>query len=452
MNQDKLGSLLEVGGVLSDGNEEADKNLFEMANLKEYRHSAILGYLLGRKEQGKKVHLASFCNRLFGGRLPCGKFDDAVEVLCEEWVDCPNGKRPIDILIKTNDFSLIIENKCRGAHDQDAQICDYWDGVKKCGFPEENIYVLYLPPMNTFSAPSDASIGIELKQRFSAKGDLAGHLITCSYRDLILPWLKEDVLPNICYGSGVLADSLSCYIDLLEGMFAVRASSRDARIAICKKFGEWIGQSDSGSLWKSATDCLGEIDEVLSDKTQNVLAEKEANLLGTLQSKLWEVRSVLREHDPLLDPSNLTYEVYWLLRKNPTPFASQYIRFKLESGLFFQTGRKQSTWDSVEYDGHWLECCFHVDEFVKYCKGKSCGTILTFGIGNVNESDCKQLKEAYREYEYLTDSKWLTIFTVNVNFGVAKGLSGGVLLWSVAETVASECKRFSDAIKSFGMI
>ena len=41
MNQDKLGSLLEVGGVLSDGNEEADKNLFEMANLKEDRKSVV---------------------------------------------------------------------------------------------------------------------------------------------------------------------------------------------------------------------------------------------------------------------------------------------------------------------------------------------------------------------------------------------------------------------------
>ena len=452
MNQDKIGSLLELGGVLSDGNEEADKNLFEMANLKEYRHSAILGYLLGRKEQGKKVHLASFCNRLFGGRLPCGKFDDAVEVLCEEWVDCPNGKRPIDILIKTNDFALIIENKCRGAHDQDAQICDYWDGVKKCGFPEENIYVLYLPPMNTFSAPSDASIGIELKQRFSAKGDLAGHLITCSYRDLILPWLKEDVLPNICYGSGVLADSLRCYIDLLEGMFAVRASSRDARIAICKKFGEWIGQSDSGSLWKSATDCLSEIDEILGDRTKNAISEKDANLLGILQSKLWEVRSVLREHNPLLDPPNLSYEVYWLLRKNPTPFASQYIRFKLESGLFFQAGRKQSAWDSIEYNGHWLECCFHVDEFINYCKGKPCGTILTFGIGNVKEEDCKKLKDAYWAHEYLADSNWLTIFVENAHFEDAKKLSGGKMLWTIAETVANECKHFSGVIRSMVVI
>lgn len=451
MNKDKIKSLLEMGGALSDGDEQTDKNLFEMANLKEYRHSAILGYLLGRKEQGKRVHLASFCNRLFGGKMPCVKFDDAVEVLCEEWVDCPNGKRPIDVLVKTNDFALIIENKCRGAHDQDAQICDYWDGVRKCGFSEENMYVLYLPPLNTFSAPSDASIGLELKGRFSAGGDLSGHLVICSYRDLILPWLKEDVLPNICYGSGVLADSLRCYIDLLEGMFAVRAGNHDVRMATCKKFGELIGQSNPVSLWKSATDCLDEIDEVLSGQTQVVMSEKEANLMGTLQSKLWEVRSVLREHNPLLDPANLSYEVYWLLRKNPTPFASQYIRFKLDSGLFFRSGRKQSAWDGVEYNGHCLECCFHVDEFVNYCNGKSCGTILTFGIGNVGETDFSALKEAYRDfYEYLSDSNWLTIFARNEKFEVAKKSSGGDLLWAVAETVAYECKCFSDAIKAQG--
>ena len=455
MNNEKVSALLEMGKKLSEVNIQTDKNLFEMANLKEYRHSAILGYLLGRKEQGRMVHLESFCRRLLKDGMHKFELGDAYEVLCEEWVDCrSNGKRPIDVLVeakdKTKDFALIIENKCRGAQDQDAQICDYWEGVKNLGHGEENMYVLYLPPLNSFAEPSESSIGEELKGRFSSEGDLAGHFMTYSYRDLIIPWLKEDVLPNIRYGSGVLADSLRCYIDMLQGLFALRADNRDVRLNTFQKFAEVAKCADAGALWSLASESLNAIDEVLNDKTPSILSEKDANALGELQSKLWEVRSILREKNPLLDPANLSYEVYWLLRKNPTQFASQFIKYKLESGLFFQKGRKQSAWDGLEYDGHWLECCFHVNEFVKYCNGdEECGTILTFGVGNVKEGDCSQMKEDYDwRYNYLPNSNWLTILTNNYKFKEAKDAIGGDMLWTVATVVAEEAKRFSDNVKA----
>lgn len=449
--QEKLKNLLEVSRKLSDGGEPSDKNLFEMANLKEYRHSAILGYLLDRKEHGKRLHLKSFCRRLLGDRMSDGALsvhDDAT-ISCEKRVVCgQNGKRPIDILVETTGFALIIENKCRGALDQEAQISDYWKGVEQLD-PQKSIYVLYLPSMNSFSAPSDKSLG-DLKDRFGIGGDLAGHLMTYSYRDLVLPWLKEDVLPNISFGSGILVDSLRCYIDLLEGMFAIGTDDRDKRRKVYANFVKWINpteQANSTDLWKLVSEYLDDIDEVLGNKAQVAVSENEANMLGGLQSKLWGIRGVLRERDPLLDPPNLSYEVYWMLRKNPTPFASQYIRSALESGLFFQSGRKQSTWDSVEYKGHWLECWFHVDEFVKYCRGGSCGAILTFGIGGMSEDDCQQLKAADSEVRYRKDSRWLTISVVNEKFKDAKGEAGGEMLWKIAETVAGEAGKFSDLVR-----
>jgi hypothetical protein len=438
--------LLEISRKLCDDNYENDKNLFEMANIKEYRHSAILGYLIDRKERGHRIHLENFLRRL--------KFDDAVElsgkvdVFCEELIDCNNRRRPIDILVSSKDkkFALIIENKCRGASDQDAQIRDYWCGVKNMGFDEKGMYVLYLPPFNTFSSPSDNSLG-EMKERFSVKEDLIGHLMTYSYRDLILPWLKEDVLPNISYGSGVLVDSLRCYIDLLEGMFAVRTDKRDVRTESCLRFERIVRSDNPSELWEKDTECLKLIDEILSSSNNTEIAEKDANRLGALQSKLWEIRSVLREKNPLLDPPYLSYEVYWLLRKNPTSFASQYIRSFIDTGLFFQSGQKQSTWDSVQFKEYWIECCFHVEEFAKFCKGEECGTILTFGIGNVGEEDFSILQNIYPS-EYLCDKRWRSVFIQNIKFRDASRATGGEMLWAVAKTVAEEAKNFSDALRA----
>lgn len=446
MNTDYIGTdcLLEMSDRLCAGCEQVDKNLFEMANLKEYRHSAILGYLLNRKEQGQRVHLNSFLARVFGARKPA--LAGEVEICCEKWVGCSKEKRPIDILVTAEKFALIIENKCRGASDQDTQIFDYWSGVKKeRGFDEKDIYVVYLPPLNAFSTPSANSLG-ELRKRFAANGDLSGHLMTYSYRDLILPWLTEDVLPNITYGVGMLADSLRCYIDLLETMFAVRSESRDVRVSACNEFRKYLKLDDAADLWESTTNYLSSIDKVLSPNAQMQLSENAANRLGALQSKLWEVRSVLREDNPLLDPANLSYEVYWLLRKNPTPFASKFILDNLNTGLFFQAGRKQSAWDSVLYNDHCLECCFNVNEFVNYCNGRESGSILEFGVGGVDES-CFLQDEGWK-MRYLQDKRWMVFPVDNAQFSTAKKSKGGDMLWKIALTVAVEAQRFSKFIKS----
>ena len=441
----KIKEFLEMGKKICDGSDAVDKNLFEMANLKEYRHSAILGYLLNRREQGQKIHLKSFLCRVFSKAIPI-KGDLNVE--CEKSIEVNGSKRPIDILVTAKDFALIIENKCRGASDQPSQICDYWEGVKNKGFAEDKIYVLYLPPMNAFASPSESSLG-GLGERFGKGGDLEDHLLVWSFRDLVLPWLKEDVLPKISYGTGKLVNSLRCYIDLMGVQFYAHASNADDyREKTCESFSRLAGVSDAGAMWTAATAYIDSINSYLEGKNPPEMTEGDADCLVNLRSKLWDVRSVLRERDPLLDPANLSYEVYWLLRKNPTPFASQYIQGQLDSGLFFKSGRKQSAWDSVEVGGHWIECWFHADEFAKFCRDEGCGTILTFGIGNVGEEDFSQLQNGYWSTEYLQDNRWRTFFVRNESFDCAKKANGGEMLWLVTKTVAAEAKEFYDAVAS----
>jgi len=195
------------------------------------------------------------------------------------------------------------------------------------------------------------------------------------------------------------------------------------------------------------------------------ISEMTGNALGDLQRALWDVRSVLREENPLLDPPNLSYEVYWLLRKNPTPFASRVIRAELDSGLFFKKGRRQSAYDNITHkflgDEHTLECWFHVDEFVKYCKGMKAEAILTFGIGEVSESNLAARLMTYLKNgdrltcAYLPEAKWLTVYADNDIFADAKESYGDVslakdageaMLWYVAEAIANEARLFSERI------
>ncbi len=144
--------LLKLSNTICAGNIREDMNLFDMASFKEFRHSAIIGFLLNRKEHGKRLHLDSFLERVLSEHASSGETPpfstNNIEIRCEAKVECGGNPRPIDILVRCEKAALIIENKCRGASDQDAQIVDYWEGVKKqYGLKDEKIYVLYIPPL-----------------------------------------------------------------------------------------------------------------------------------------------------------------------------------------------------------------------------------------------------------------------------------------------------------------
>lgn len=445
--------LLDLYGKVSQKASIDDKNLFEMANLKEYRHSAILGYLLKKEEYGSQIHLKTFLTRIIQRNLD---FNVDFEVECERTVSCGGSKRPIDVLVKAKDksFALIIENKCRGAGDQEAQISDYWKGVKNLNFDDSTIYVLYLPPMNSFSMPSDQSLGEDLKKRFEDEKDLKGHLIVQSYRDLVLPWLREDVLPNITYGTGNFINSLKCYIDLLEGAFGERAENCDDRQNICKRFAEFYGldKKTTKDLWNKATEVINSIEKI------ETASESDANKLGELNRLMWHgVKSVLREKEPLLDPPNLSYEVYWLLRNNPTPFGSKILKEKLDPGsIFFKKGRKQSAWDGVNLPcGEkeiYLECVFNVDAFKKYLEGNcedNHDEILTFGL-SIEEESSKIIDKLEKEFShtYLKETKWHIIRAKNKLFDKTKDLDGGNLIFTLAKIIAEQARRFSEVLST----
>ena len=171
----------------------------------------------------------------------------------------------------------------------------------KIGHEPKNVFVLYLPPLNAFDGPPTESLG-NLKERFAQNGEFAGQLIVESYRDLVLPWLKEDVLPSIRRGMKALSNSLWCYVDLLEGLYGERKGKRDVRDRQRLTLANATSVSDAKGLWNKSTEVLSAIDQIQCADTCTAMSEEDANRLSSLQSAIWQVRSVLREENPLLDP------------------------------------------------------------------------------------------------------------------------------------------------------
>lgn len=446
-------NLMALCKSLLGSNVPLDKNLFEMASLKEFRHSAILGYLLSRKEHGKYVHLKTLLALIMPPEImsPESSIDvDDATVECERMVGTSGRQRPIDILCRFGTKALIIENKCRGAADQEKQIADYWAGVKALGYKDEDIYVLYLPPMNGASKPSEFSLG---GLDFSSK--LKGHLMVHSYRELILPWLKVDVLPQISYGHGALLDSLKSYIDLLEGAYGERPLSKDERAQDLERLQKAIGVSDSSEVWKTTTDLLEKIESVMAEDQKLNPEDRhddEIRKLSELHTYLWRVRKLLREQNPLLDPDNLIYEVYWMLRNNPTPFGAKHLRYKLDSGRFFTVGRKGSIWDSqietVKGIEHTIEIVCDSGALVDYLSGGTNKTVLRFGIGKLR-TDSPLSEELHKEPTYKIEEcreDWTKVTVCNNFLEDARRKTGGEMLWTIAEGIARQASNFSALI------
>ena len=133
----------------------------------------------------------------------------------------------IDLWVQDDKYTIILENKVQGAGDQDKQLERYIDKAKngegdnsKQKYDEKNIFVMYLtadshePEKQSWGDYYESDIR---KYRY----------VNVSFRDHILPWLKEDVLPNCTLREENLSSALKQYIDYLEGFFNLRVSQTD---------------------------------------------------------------------------------------------------------------------------------------------------------------------------------------------------------------------------------
>lgn len=182
--------------------------LLDLCGANENAHTKILLQLLKYRVNESYPFFESLLERLFR--------DVNLEFDCRK-LGITFNKDFIDGLIKDNQKAIIIENKIHYAQDQYKQIERYVEKVKEYGIETKNIYVVYLTRYGDKKVSGD-SCSEELKKELGA-------FVESNYCYDILPWLKEDVLPNCKLKDDNLASALKQYIDHLDGMCGQRSSN-----------------------------------------------------------------------------------------------------------------------------------------------------------------------------------------------------------------------------------
>ena len=194
--------------------------LFDLANANENANTKVLKYLL---QYNNCQFLNSFLNRL---DLPKPK-DSNIEITDQRKAIGPKATGFIDLYIQYDNVHIIIENKVYGAGDTKKQLARYIatvNGVFIENFNAwystpsvcNNTHVIYLTADGT-KEPSTNSLPEKIKSLVN--------YYPINYNDDILPWLEEDVMPNITYAdNGMMIAGLQQYIAFLKQFLSDESS------------------------------------------------------------------------------------------------------------------------------------------------------------------------------------------------------------------------------------
>lgn len=186
-------------------------NIIDELHINENGHSRILLKLLKyQNEQGEYTILYSLLHYInahsHSSSFP--RIEIKRPLLTQE-------EARIDLWLRDweSGYAIIFENKACDAVDQEGQLSRYIDKTIAEGFCKENIFVVYLP--SYAHEPDEQSWG-NYKEAFEDR------YVNLSFREDILVWLKDDVLPNIPSSNIYLYTAIVQYIDYLEGYFLLR--------------------------------------------------------------------------------------------------------------------------------------------------------------------------------------------------------------------------------------
>ena len=184
-----------------------------------------------------------------------------------------NEQERIDVLIEEpRSFAIIVENKIKGATDQERQLERYMECVQGQGhnIKPENIYAIYLTSDGEKEV-DDCSLTPKAKEWLGCKED-NGRYIPMNYRYDILPWLEKEVLPNCIEKEELLISALKQYIDYLKCMFGI-IENEEQKILIMEKLKKEIGIS--GNDLESVEKCFKTIEELECLKNRVVELKKD---------------------------------------------------------------------------------------------------------------------------------------------------------------------------------
>ena len=161
-------------------------NIIDELHINENGHGRILLKLLQyQNEQGEYTFLHSLIHYIntHSHSSSFSRIEIKRPLLTQE-------EARIDLWLRDweSGYAIIFENKACDAVDQEEQLSRYIDKTITEGFNKENIFVVYLP--SYAHEPDEQSWG-NYKEEFEER------YVNLSFRDDILAWLKDNVLPNI---------------------------------------------------------------------------------------------------------------------------------------------------------------------------------------------------------------------------------------------------------------
>lgn len=197
--------------------------LFELASANENANTKVLESLL---KYNKQQFLNSFLERV---GLPKKTGTGLATIIDQKpAIGVKSGKQGfIDLFISYGAVNVVLENKLYGAGDTKKQLARYIatvNGVDNADFEKwlvkpvlnADIHLVYLTADGT-KEPSTDSLSDALKDKIN--------YYPINYNDDILPWLEEDVLPNIPYAKdGMMIAGLQQYIAFLKYHLADESS------------------------------------------------------------------------------------------------------------------------------------------------------------------------------------------------------------------------------------
>ena len=188
-------------------------NLVELLHANENAHTRILVKLLRYNHNDGNLEFAKSFVR---------KFVPEVDVQAPEvWEQIDYE----DALIgERGRYAVVIENKINWAVDQNRQLERYIEAARnRLNVSEEQIYVIYLtdngiksPSENSLTDKAKEVLGITAATDGRLGNETNGRLIKLNYRDDILPWLEQDVLPFCRHGDVQTIYAIEQYLDYLK--------------------------------------------------------------------------------------------------------------------------------------------------------------------------------------------------------------------------------------------
>jgi hypothetical protein len=243
-------------------------NLIDELHAKENAHSRILNKLLQRNVKGdsKKFEILRSLIQYITKKHPDKEFKN---IKIEE-PNIMSEKQHIDLWICDKGYAIIFENKIHWAKDQKKQLSRYIEETLKT-YKKEQIYLIYLSPISN-KDPEEQSWG-------EYKEDFKNRYLKLSFKDDILTWLKDDVLPNIRRKDTLLSSALDQYIDYLEGLFSLRTINNKMNMELQNFIRERLKLQDSPEIditilnkkKDEFTKVINQIDSLITEENQKIV-------------------------------------------------------------------------------------------------------------------------------------------------------------------------------------